>query len=189
MTKIGYARVSTHSQDLSPQLSALEGAGCEKLFKETASGSKADREKFLAMLQYARPGDTIVVWRLDRLARSLKDLISTVTHLNAQDISLISITEAIDTTTPSGKLVFHIFGAIAEFERNLIRERTQNALAAARKNGRVGGRPRALNPAAIKKAHTWLADKKMTKSEVARALGVSLSTLSRELKRNAKAKA
>lgn len=184
MARIGYARISTSSQDLTPQITALEAAGCGQVFRDVASGSKADRPQLAALLSYVRRGDTIVVWRLDRLARNLKDLIKTVTTLDANGVALISLSETIDTTTPSGKLIFHIFGAIAEFERNLIRERTQLALTTARQSGRIGGRPRALSAAHLAKARAWIDNKVMKKHEAARALGVSPSTLARELARS-----
>lgn len=185
MTKLGYARVSTSSQDLGPQLDALSAAGCERVFREVASGAKADRPEFRALMEYARSGDTIVVWKLDRMARSLANLIEIVTELAERDVHLSSISEPwLDTSTPAGRMIFQIFGAMAEFERNLIRERTMAALATARLKGRVGGRPRALTEPNRTKAEQWLAEGKMTKQEIARALGVGLSTLKRELKRN-----
>src|SRR5215210_3918276 len=141
---VGYARVSTGEQTLDLQLDALETAGCGKVFQETASGAKADRPVLDEVLAYVRPGDTLVVWRLDRLGRSLQHLIETVAALAARGIGFKSLTEQIDTTTSGGKLVFHVFGALAEFERDLIRERTQAGLAAARSRGRVGGRPKKL---------------------------------------------
>src|SRR5215218_6542941 len=129
---IGYARVSTGEQTLHLQLDALRNAGCGKVFEETASGAKAERLLLTEALAYARPGDTLVVWRLDRLGRSLKHLIETVTELQGRGIGFKSLTEQIDTTTSGGKLVFHVFGALAEFERDLIGERTHAGLAAAR---------------------------------------------------------
>src|SRR5215211_6431994 len=136
---IGYARVSTGEQILDLQLDALTKAACGKVFTETASGAKADRVVLQDVLGYLRPGDTLVVWRLDRLGRSLKHLIETVADLRDRGIGFKSLTEQIDTTTPGGKLVFHVFGALAEFERHLIRERTHAGLAAAR--ARAGRRP------------------------------------------------
>jgi DNA invertase Pin-like site-specific DNA recombinase len=140
---IGYARVSTFEQTLDLQQDALTKAGCEQTFTDTISGSVAERPGLQNALLYLREGDTLVVWRLDRLGRSLKHLIDTITTLHERDIGFRSLTENIDTTTSSGKLIFHVFGALAEFERDLIRERTQAGLAAARARGRHGGRPRA----------------------------------------------
>jgi DNA invertase Pin-like site-specific DNA recombinase len=140
---IGYARVSTHEQTLTLQQDALQKAGCNKLFTDTASGAKTERIGLEAALSYVRKGDTLVVWRLDRLGRSLPHLIATMTELEERGIGFKSLTENIDTTS-GGKLIFHIFGALAEFERNLIRERTQAGLIAARARGRIGDRPKAL---------------------------------------------
>src|SRR5918912_839866 len=139
---IGYARVSTNDQTRALQRDALEKAGCTKIFTDVVSGVKAERKGLSEALEYVRPGDTLVVWRLDRLGRSLKDLIEQLTKLHNRKIGFKSLTEQIDTTTPGGKLIFHIFGALAEFERDLIKERTHAGLAAARARGRVGGRPR-----------------------------------------------
>jgi len=138
---IGYARVSTDDQNLDLQKDALKNAGCDKIYEDQISGAKADRPGLTTVLEYAREGDVIVIWRLDRLSRSLKDLIEMVTLLDSKGIGLKSIHESIDTSSSTGKLVFHIFGALAEFERNLIRERTQAGLQAARARGRKGGRP------------------------------------------------
>ncbi len=140
---IGYARVSTDDQTLDLQGDALHGAGCERLFTDTISGATADRPDLIEALAYARHGDTLVVWRLDRLGRSLRHLIETVTGLEQRGVGFKSLTESIDTTNSGGKLIFHIFGALAEFERDLIRERTQAGLIAARARGRKGGRPMA----------------------------------------------
>ena len=139
---IGYARVSTDDQTLDLQRDALTQAGCDRIFTETMSGAKADRPGLAEALAFARPGDTLVVWRLDRLGRSLRHLIETVTGLADRGVGFKSLTESIDTTSPGGKLIFHIFGALAEFERDLIRERTQAGLTAARSRGRTGGRPK-----------------------------------------------
>jgi DNA invertase Pin-like site-specific DNA recombinase len=141
---IGYARVSTHDQTLNLQKDALQKAGCTKIFTDTASGAKAERKGLEQALNYVRKGDTLVVWRLDRLDRSLPHLISTMTDLEGRGIGFKSLTENIDTTTSGGKLIFHIFGALAEFERNLIRERTTAGLVAARARGKKGGRPKVL---------------------------------------------
>src|SRR6184192_924840 len=140
---IGYARVSTQDQTLDLQKDALEKIGCTKIFTDTASGATTERSGLTEALNYVREGDSLVVWRLDRLGRSLKHLIETITNLNKRMIGFQSITENIDTTTSGGKLIFHIFGALAEFERDIIRERTKAGLAAARARGRLGGRPKA----------------------------------------------
>jgi DNA invertase Pin-like site-specific DNA recombinase len=178
---IGYARVSTHDQELALQLDALQAAGCEKLFTEKASGAQRDRPQLNAALEYMRTGDTLVVWKLDRLARSLRQLIETVEDLNAKQIGFRSLTESIDTTTSGGKLIFHIFGALAEFERAVIRERTNAGLAAARARGRLGGRPAALSEADIKAAKALLRDLEITVEQAAKRLGVSPSTLYRAI--------
>src|SRR6184192_2483038 len=141
---IGYARVSTQDQTLNLQKDALEKLGCNKIFTDTSSGTKAERNGLEEALEYVREGDTLVVWRLDRLGRSLKHLIETISQLDTRKIGFKSLTENIDTTTSGGKLIFHIFGALAEFERNLIRERTNAGLEAARARGRKGGRPKAI---------------------------------------------
>ena len=140
---IGYARVSTHEQTLDLQQDALKEAGCDPIYNDTASGSQTERKGLQDALQYLREGDVLVVWRLDRLSRSLKHLIETITALEERSIGFKSLSESIDTTTSGGKLVFHVFGALAEFERDLIRERTKAGLAAARARGRRGGRPKA----------------------------------------------
>lgn len=145
--RIGYARVSTDEQNPELQLDALKAAGCEKLYVDTVSGGKAERVELAKVKEQLRRGDTLVVWRLDRLGRSLKDLIGWMHELEQQGIHFESIQEKIDTATPTGKLVFHIFGAIAEFERDLIRERTNAGLRAARSRGRKGGRKPKLSEA------------------------------------------
>ncbi len=142
---VGYARVSTDDQNLNLQRDALLLAGCEKIFEDQISGARAERPGLQAVLEFARPGDTLVIWRLDRLSRSLKDLIEMVKLLESKTVGLMSLQESVDTTSSSGMLIFHLFGALAEFERNLIRERTQAGLQAARARGRKGGRPKALN--------------------------------------------
>src|SRR3954452_21807404 len=141
---IGYARVSTHEQNLDLQEDALNAAGCKKVYTDKTSGTKAERPGLEQALADARPGDSLVVWKLDRLGRSLKHLIETVTDLSHRGVGFRSLQEAIDSTS-GGKLIFHVFGALAEFERDLIRERTLAGLAAARARGRKGGRPRNLD--------------------------------------------
>ena len=178
---IGYARVSTHDQGPELQLDALRAAGCDRIFQETASGAQRDRPQLAAALDYIRRGDSLVVWRLDRLARSLKQLIETVEDLDARGVGFRSLTEAIDTTSPGGRLVFHIFAALAEFERGLIRERTAAGLEAARARGRVLGRPPALKQKDLVAAKAMLRDPDITVEAVAEQLGVAPSTLYRHL--------
>jgi DNA invertase Pin-like site-specific DNA recombinase len=178
---VGYARVSTQDQNPALQLDALKAAGCEKVFVEKASGAQRDRPELLAALDYLRAGDSLVVWKLDRLARSLKQLIETVELLDSRSIGLRSLTEAIDTTTAGGKLVFHVFGALAEFERSIIRERTKAGLEAARARGKKGGRPPALAAKDLAAAKAMLSDPEITMEEVAKRLRVAPSTLYRHL--------
>ena len=174
---IGYARVSTVDQDPSLQLDALRAAGCDELFEERASGARADRPVLAEAMKYAREGDTIVVWRLDRFGRSLKDLIQKVEDLRERGIGFRSLAESIDTNTAGGQLVFHVFGALAEFERELIRERTMAGLAAARARGRKGGRPPKMTKQKVKQASLLLADPTTDVRAVCETLGVSKSTL------------
>jgi DNA invertase Pin-like site-specific DNA recombinase len=176
---VGYARVSTHDQDLALQLDALHAAGCERIFTEKASGAQRDRPQLQAALDYMRADDTLVVWNLDRLARSLRQLLDTVEALHSRHIGLHSLTEAIDTGTPGGTLVFHLFGALAEFERSIIRERTRAGLAAARARGRTGGRPPAMSAADKQAARALLKDPAITVEDVAKRLQVSPATLYR----------
>jgi DNA invertase Pin-like site-specific DNA recombinase len=178
---IGYARVSTHGQTLNLQQDALEKAGCNKIFTDTASGVKTERKGLDEALAYVRAGDTLVVWRLDRLGRSLKHLIETIQHLDSRHIGFKSLTENIDTTTSGGKLIFHIFGALAEFERNLIRERTQAGLSAARARGHKGGRPKALFGKQLGIALD-LYEKRHPIAEICRTLKISKATLYRSIK-------
>lgn len=177
--KIGYARVSTADQNPQLQLDALNGAGCERLFTEYASGAHRDRPELTATLSYARPGDLLVVWKLDRLARSLSQLLATSELLERKGVGLMSITEQIDTSTPGGRLVFQLFGGLAEFERSLLRERTLAGLAAARAAGRKGGRPPVLSPEGRNAARAMLASDNLTVVQIAKTLGVSDSTLYR----------
>ena len=178
---VGYARVSTQDQNPDLQIDALKAAGCEKVFTEKASGAQRARPELAAALSYMRPGDSLVVWKLDRLARSMPQLIDTVSTLEDQGIGFRSLTEAIDTTTAGGKLVFHIFGALAEFERSVIRERTRAGLKAARHRGRLCGRPPALSAADLAAAKALLRDPAITVDEVATRLKVSPATLYRHL--------
>ena len=179
MMLIGYARVSTQDQTLRLQHDALTDGGCEKLFREKLSGTSTTlpaREKLLA---FARKGDVVVVWKLDRLGRSLRDLIDVVNSLQDRGDGLRSLQEAIDTTTPAGKLTFHIFAALAEFERDMIRERTSAGLAAAHKRGVAIGRPRALTPEQILMAEAMTADPAISTRQVAEQFGIHRSTLYR----------
>jgi DNA invertase Pin-like site-specific DNA recombinase len=178
---IGYARVSTYDQILNLQKDALEKTGCTRIFTDTASGAKAERKGLAEALSYIRAGDTLVVWRLDRFGRSLRDLIATMTALEERGIGFKSLTENIDTTTSGGKLIFHIFGALAEFERNLIRERTQAGLMAARARGRKGGRPKALTARQLSIAKE-LYEKRHPIAEICQTLKISKATLYRALK-------
>ncbi len=175
---IGYARVSTTDQDLALQLDALAAAGCEKVFTDKASGTKVSRSGLSEALAYARPGDSVVIWKLDRLGRSMKGLVDLAADLESRAINLRSLTDGIDTTTAAGRFFFHIMAALAVMERDLILERTKAGLAAARKAGRVGGRPRALPPAKMAIAGKLLAADTPPK-EVAATLGVSLATIYR----------
>jgi DNA invertase Pin-like site-specific DNA recombinase len=179
---IGYARISTHDQTLALQQDALEKAGCEKIFTDRVSGTKAQRIGLTEALSHLREGDTLVVWRLDRLGRSLRHLIDTITELNARGVGFKSLTENIDTTTSGGKLVFHIFGALAEFEREIIRERTQAGLASARSRGKVGGRPKALSARQVQILRNMAADPSLTVSDICKTLGIGRTTFYRYMK-------
>jgi DNA invertase Pin-like site-specific DNA recombinase len=173
---IGYARVSTLDQTLALQQDALTEAGCERIFTDTASGARTDRPGLADALWHLRRGDTLVVWRLDRLGRSLEHLIETIRRLEQQGIHFKSLQEQIDTTTSGGKLVFHVFGALAEFERDLIRERTHAGLQAARARGRLFGRPKALSPRKSEQLRTLAKDKRTTVAEICQTLGISRAT-------------
>jgi DNA invertase Pin-like site-specific DNA recombinase len=176
---IGYARVSTQDQTLNLQLDALDRAGCERVFTDTASGAKAARPGLDDALSHLRSGDTLVVWKLDRLGRSLRHLIDTIQALSERGVGFKSLQESIDTTTPGGKLVFHVFGALAEFERDLVRERTNAGLRAARARGRKGGRPKALTERQRRQAITLLKDRANSVSDICKTLKISRSTLYR----------
>ena len=177
--KIGYARVSSDDQSLDLQRDALRQAGCERLYEEKESGGKVDRPELLRLMEALRPGDTLVVWRLDRLGRSLKHLIETVEQLEAIGVGFQSVTEAIDTTTSGGKLVFHIFAALAEFERTLIRERTRAGLKAARARGRQGGRPMTLSEDKRRMAQALRDDPQQSVASICKALGITRTTFYR----------
>ncbi len=178
---LGYARVSTDQQDHALQLDALRAAGCDKLFVETASGTRTDRPELAKALEQARQGDVLVVWRLDRLARSLRHLIDIADDLNRRGVALKSITESIDTTTPSGRFMFNILGALSSMEREIIVERTRAGLIAAAARGRRGGRPAALDESKIRAAKAMLGSGNMSAIEVAQQLGCAPSTLYRHL--------
>jgi DNA invertase Pin-like site-specific DNA recombinase len=182
MQKIGYARISTGEQTLDLQRDALRAVGCERIFEDVASGAKASRPGLDEALAYIRKGDTLVVWRLDRLGRSLKHLIEALTALDERGIGFQSLTEQIDTTTSGGKLIFHVFGALAEFERDLIRERTNAGLASARARGRKGGRPRAGgldDPKRVALLQKLYADKSNDITTICGTIGISRATLYR----------
>ena len=176
---IGYARKSTYEQNLDLQKDALRKAGCEEIFSDNITGSKAERPGLTKALAMLRKEDTLVVWRLDRLGRSLKHLIELVENLEKKKVGFKSLQESIDTTTSGGRLVFHIFGALAEFERHLIRERTQAGLSAARARGRLGGRPKSLDNKKKKLAAKLYDEQKHTVAEIGDMLGVSRMTVYR----------
>ena len=177
MSLIGYARSSTAEQDLALQLDALRAAGCARIFADRGiSGAKADRPGLAQALAYVRDGDTLMIWKLDRLGRSLPHLIETVTELETRGVGLRSLTEAIDTTTPNGRLVFHLFGALGQFERDLIRERTRAGLAAAAARGRKGGRKPVVTAVKLQRART-LIDRGLTVREAAARLKVGKTAL------------
>jgi len=175
--KIGYTRVSTLDQNLDLQTDALEKAGCERILVDKVSGVANRRPSLEKVKDLLRPGDTLVVWRLDRLGRSLRDLIKTVREVEEQGAGFQSLQEAIDTTTPTGKLTFHLFGALAEFERNLIRERTQAGLQAARARGRLGGRRKALNKGQRELVVKLYNSREKTVQEIGELMGISRPTV------------
>ncbi|MEM8610654.1 MAG: recombinase family protein [Cyanobacteria bacterium P01_H01_bin.105] len=176
---VGYVRVSTTEQSLLPQTDQLKEAGCEKIFSDMASGAKADRSGLDEALAYLRTGDILVVVKLDRLGRTLKHLIATIEDLDSKGIGFKSLNDGIDTTTSTGKLLFHIIGAIAEFERDLICERTHAGLKAARARGRKGGRPIKATPAKIKQIQAMLKDENITVKEACATVGVSRNSFYR----------
>ena len=180
---IGYARVSTQDQNAEHQVDALEKSGCEQVFQEKFTGKLRERPELSQCLRTLRKDDVLVVWKLDRLARSLKDLVEIVQDLHDREIGFKSLTESIDTTSSGGRLVFHIFGALAEFEHDLIRERTKAGLQAARARGRKGGRKPAMSETDIKKAAAMLSDRNITKKEVAEHFRVARTTLNASLQR------
>jgi len=176
LANVGYARVSTLDQALSLQLDALAAAGCAKVFEDRASGVQADRAGLQAALDYVRDGEVLVVWKLDRLGRSLPHLIETVAALEQRGVGFRSLTEAIDTTTPGGRLIFHIFGALGQFERDLIRERTRAGLIAAAARGRKGGRKPVITDERLKRAREMVG-KGLTVREIATRLKVGKTAL------------
>lgn len=180
---IGYARISTNDQNLDLQTDALTQAGCDKIFKDVASGSKIDRNGLDEALNSLREGDTLVVWKLDRLGRSIKHLIEVITQLHQRNIAFKSLQENINTKSPGGKLIFHIFCALAEFERDIIRERTFAGLASARSRGKFGGRPRSLDRKKFELARKFMSDNSHSVEDVCKILGVSRTTLYRYLNR------
>ncbi len=176
MALIGYARVSTAEQDTALQTDALRKAGCERVFEDTASGAKADRPGLADALAYLRDGDVLAVWRLYRLGRSMPHLIETIGALEARGVGFRSLTEAIDTTTPGGRLIFHVFGALGQFERDLIRERTKAGLTAAAARGRKGGRKPVVTADKLQQARKHIANG-LNVREAAARLKVSKTAL------------
>jgi len=175
--KIGYARVSTEDQKLDLQFDALNKAECSKIFSDHTSGAKLERNGLNNAIKYLRKGDSLVVWRLDRLSRSLKDLINTVSLLESKGVGLISLQESLNTNSSTGKLIFHIFGALAEFEKNIIKDRTIAGLKAARARGKKGGRPKALNGDDIKMLTKLYQDKEHSISHLCKLFKISKPTL------------
>jgi DNA invertase Pin-like site-specific DNA recombinase len=180
--KVGYVRTSKKDQNPDLQRRDLEAFGCERIFEEQISSRKEDRPELRAAMDYCREGDELVVWKLDRFGRSLRELIDLVNELRARGVEFVSLRESIDTTTPGGKLVFHVFGAVAEFERDLILERTMAGLEAARARGRNGGRPPKLDARRLALASRLMRDRETPISQVCEAVGVSRATLYRHLK-------
>lgn len=177
MSVIGYARVSTIEQNPALQHDALTAAGAVRIFTDHASGATTTRPQLGAALDFLRDGDVLAVWRIDRLGRSVADLVSLVGDLEARGVQFRSLTEAIDTTTPGGELVFHIFAALAQMERRLISERTRAGLSAARARGRHGGRPTVMTPQKLAAARSLRATTEMTLTQIAAQLGISRTTL------------
>jgi len=177
--KIGYARISTADQNLDLQADALKTVGCEKIFQDIASGAKDERKGLADAVEFARDGDILIVWKLDRLGRSLKHLIETVNRLHEKGVGFASVQESIDTTTSGGKLIFHVFGALAEFERELIRERTQAGLKAARARGRTGGRKEKLTLQQVEMARAMVNDPSISIGAICEIFKISKPTLYR----------
>ena len=175
---IGYARVSTNEQDTAAQLAELKKAGCTKIYHETMSGG-AHKPELRKALEHLREGDVLVVWKLDRLSRSLKDLLFTMERITEAKAGFRSLTEHVDTTTPAGRLMMNMLGSFAQFEKDMIRERTRLGLKEARAQGRIGGRPKKLNPHRCKAAVAMVVNGEKTQAEVARMFDVSRSVISR----------
>ena len=183
--KIGYARVSSKEQNLSLQIDALEREGCKRIFQEKIGGAKADRPELQRMIDQLREGDVVITWKLDRLGRSLRDLINLINEIQDRGAELKSLNDSIDTTTPQGKLTFHLFASLAEFERDIIRERTKAGLEAARARGRKGGRPKGLSKEAKDKAiiaETLYRKGEMSIAEICRHLNIARSTFYKYLR-------
>lgn len=174
---VGYGRVSTRQQNLTAQIDALKAAGCRRIFTDKLSGKNAERPELLAAFEFTRAGDTLVVAALDRLGRSLQDLIVLVGDLRSREVGFHSLRERIDTTTPGGRLIFHVFAALAEFIRDLIVNGTHDGLAAARARGRIGGRPSVVDAELIRRARALLPDPEQSVKSIAELLGVSPGTL------------
>ena len=179
--KVGYARVSTLDQNLDLQTDALKKEGCKEIFEDHASGAKADRDGLRKALEFMREGDTLVVWKLDRLGRSLKHLIDVINRLNDNKMYFKSVQESIDTASSGGKLIFHVFGALAEFERDMIRERTLAGIEAAKRRGKIGGRPKKMDKKKIALARTMHDDPSNSVNDICEILNISKSTLYRYL--------
>ena len=179
--RIGYARVSTDDQTLDLQRDALKRARCREMYEEQAGGKNTGRPQLEGCLKSLREGDTLVVWRLDRLGRNLADLVKLIADLEQRKINFESLTEKIETNSPAGRLVFHVFAALAEFERNLIRERTVAGLKAARARGRAGGRPTKLSPREVKTIRALLKTADMPVTQIAARFGIARSTLYRTI--------
>lgn len=181
--RFGYARVSTAGQTADLQCDALEKAGCDRLFVDTASGAKAHRPELDRMMELLREGDVVIVWRLDRLGRSVQNLVELMNRFQEMVVGFVSLNEAIDTTTPGGILVFNIFAALAQFERDLIGERTNAGLEAARARGRRGGRPLKLDAKQVAEVRRLYDSKTVTVNQIASMMGVGRATVYRALER------
>ncbi len=180
-SRIGYARVSTIDQNPQLQIDALEDAGCSRIFTDRASGTKVDRPELAQCLDYLRDGDSLIVWKLERLGRSLPHLIELVGTLNARDVEFVSVKDNIDTSTATGRLIFHLMASLAEFERDLIRERTLAGLAVAKEKGRLGGRPPKMTDAKLAAAKEMKEHGELSMAEIAEALEINRTTLYRHL--------
>jgi DNA invertase Pin-like site-specific DNA recombinase len=181
---IGYARVSRNEQDTNAQVAALKAAGCERIFREKASGGRWERPELHRLLDQLRQGDVLVVWKLDRLSRSLRDVLTLMERIQESNAGFRSLTEAIDTTTPAGRMLMQMVGSFAEFERAMLKERTKAGLAAARKAGRVGGRRPTLTPQQQAEIVAMVTRGTKTAADAARLFGVHPSTVSRLLRAN-----